>query len=135
MFLKNQKTFLTGSILLLFISLSLLFVFGNCADESVLFCTYEFGETYIQPLLSWSVALVIVASSLFLAPSATLHVEKSLLILLPLSVLLLVYTPVDCSRIICFNKETISWFSAGTFLVISLAIIIYTKIQERKKGR
>lgn len=50
------------------------------------------------------------------------------LILIPLFVLIF-STPIYCNGIVCFDRETVSWFSGTGFLIISLLIIVYKKIQ------
>ena len=54
---------------------------------------------------------------------------KFALVIIPLSIIVIISTPVSCHSILCFNKELMAWSLSILFLILSLIIIIYKSAQ------
>lgn len=128
------------------LNISFLKSVGICSDRNYgyepdsNYCSYIGDENIGQPVIIWSSLLFIIFFILiFLSKEILKTWKKFALVIVPLSVIAIITSPISCQGIMCYNKETITLFSSIGFSIISLIIIIYKSVRillvRRKSGR
>lgn len=121
---------------------------GICSDRNYgyepesNYCSYIGDENIGQPVVIWSFLLSILFLILiFLSKEIFKTWIKFAIIVVPISVVLISGTPIQCSAPLglCFDKSRLTIFLSVIFAIISLIIIIYKSVRillaRRKAGR
>lgn len=104
----------------------------NCVSDTCRTLSIE----YFGKNLTLGLAFVLVSSLLLLFFSDKIFKswKKFSCVYLLLAVLLVIFTPAQCGAPInlCFNKVRVTILAGIVFVIISLGIIIYQKIKEKR---
>ena len=123
-------------------------IFGTCRDgygyqygenanpnnPPAVGCMDPLGDTLGQPLGMGSVALLIVFLTLFFLPRVYFAAwGKYAAWFIAVAVVWIAVTPAQCSSgfglTMCMDKELVTWWASGIFLVISLITVIWTRLK------
>ena len=104
------------------------------------YCSYIGAENIGQPIMIWSFLLFIVFVTLiFLSKEVFSTWKKFAIVIIPLSIIAIIATPISCQGIMCYNKETTTLILGIGFAILSLIIIIYKSVRmflaRRKSAR
>jgi len=105
----------------------------DLCQEGEISCISNFEQNVIFPIFSWSVTLFLITVFLsFLSVNIFKVWLKFTVVYLLFSVIVILVAPSYCDAPFgpCWGKELATWLSVGTFVLISLLIIIYKKIKE-----
>lgn len=120
---------------------------GICSDRNYgyepepNYCLYRGDETIGQPVMIWSSLLFIIFFILiFLSKEIFKTWKKIAIVLIPVSIILIIITPIQCSAPLglCFDKSRLTIFLSVIFSIISLIIIIYKSVRillAKRKAR
>src|SRR3990167_10593518 len=87
-------------------------------------CIYPRAFTYGEPLTFGFLPLIVTLLILMLLPDYIFRVwGKFAIFLIPIGVLWIIFTPVDCNELVCFTKEMTTWISSISFAIISFLVI------------
>jgi hypothetical protein len=136
---KRQLTFVSvGS--LLGVAVGLFFAsprsVGLCSQYDYK-CSAVIGEGVGVPLMLFGVCILFLSLLLrFLNEKIFRTWSRFALIYLPIAALLLYLTPVQCDAPLglCTDRELVTWWLAGLFVIVSLIIIIVKLVRLRKRA-
>ena len=106
-----------------------------CSPEESYACSGSMSGVVGQPMLVYSFAFFVISIILiFVSRPITMVWTKFAVIYFVIAAAWVSFTPEECRSPLnlCLDKELLSWWLSGLFVVISLGIIIYKKIKERR---
>ncbi|MBM2817858.1 MAG: hypothetical protein HW401_448 [Parcubacteria group bacterium] len=112
---------------------------GLCAPDDRQ-CIYPRAFSVGEPLTFGLIPFIPLLILLLFFPKEVFNTwKKFALVIIPISAIIIIATPVDCKNILCLNKEPMAWILSIIFALISLIIVIYKSLRmflaRRKSAR
>ena len=97
-------------------------------------CSVFLNESTILPIFFFTAALSIIYFVLLFSSVSSYHAwKKFAIIYIPIAAMLILLSSSTSGGIDPIDREIVTWWTAGLFLVISLGIIIYKKLKPGDK--
>jgi len=127
------------SVSVFFILLGFLFLVpdkvGICEQEMYRTCIDKLGDNIGQPLFLGSLALSLVFLLLrFLPPQYFSAWLKFGTWYIPLAAIAIIWAPVSGGDLFSFDKESVTWFFSGLYVIVCVVIILIKFVAGRMRG-